>query len=110
MPNYIFKSPETGEEREVFQAINDEHVYVVAGLKWERVWTCPQLSMDTKIDPFSEKQFLDKTSKPGTIGDMWDRAADLQQERAAGNKGIDPLSGKSVETKKKKEASRDIWI
>jgi hypothetical protein len=38
--------------------------------------------MDTKIDPYSQKQYLDKTRKRGTIGDLWDRAGELSQIRA----------------------------
>ena len=83
MPSYSFKCPKTSEVREIFQSMMDEHKYEVNGVEWERVWSSPQLSMDVKVDPFSAKQFLDKTSKPGqTLGSLWDRAADLKEERA----------------------------
>ena len=50
--------------------------------KWRRVYTSPNASIDTKIDPFSRKQFVDKTgNKKGTLGDLWDRSAELSKER-----------------------------
>jgi len=79
---YLFEHPETGELRDVFFNVNDEKIYEDGGVVWQRRWTPPQLSIDTKIDPYSEKQFLDKTRKCGKIGDLWDRSAELSAIRA----------------------------
>ena len=100
MPCYQFVNESTGEIREVFQGMNEEHRYEVNGVEWPRVWNSPQLSSDMKVDPFSAKQFLDKTSKPGqTLGSLWDRAADLKEERAekTGEKFERPNSKKEKE-------------
>lgn len=104
MPIYIYQHPHTGEIREIFQNMNDEHVYYSQGVKWKRVFTTPQLASQglSNIDPFSEKQFLDKTDKPTTIGDMIDRAKELSQKRADKNGGVDPLKEKFVKEYKEK--------
>lgn len=79
---YLFENPETGELKDVIFNIDDEKIYEENGVAWQRRWTPPQLSMDTKIDPYSQKQFLDKTRKGGTVGDLWDRSAELSAIRA----------------------------
>lgn len=80
---YLFEHPETGEFRDVIFHMDDEKIYVDdQGVTWQRRWTPPQLSIDTKIDPYSQKQFLDKTRNAGTVGDLMDRAADLSAARA----------------------------
>lgn len=83
MGTYIFSNPNNPSEvKEVFQHINDEHIYIENGIKWNRVFTCPTSSVDTKIDPFSSKEFAAKTSnKSGTLGDMYDRAKEASQQR-----------------------------
>jgi hypothetical protein len=89
-PLYEYIHPETNERIELLQSVHDEHKYSFGGVEWQRVWSLPQISMDTKIDPFNQKQFLEKTSKPGTLGDLWDRASDLSSERAQKD-GVDNL-------------------
>ena len=66
MPIYIFKNPITGKVKEVIQSMNQEHVLFEDGVKWERIFTIPQSSIDTKIDPFSEYDFKNKTSNNTT--------------------------------------------
>ena len=61
MAMYLFYNPETHEIREVFQKTNEPHVYSTEGVVWERIWTVPQMSVDTKINPNSSKQFIEKT-------------------------------------------------
>ena len=87
---------------EVFQSVNDLHEYVLAGVKWDRVWTVPQIGIDTKIDGFDQQKFLDKTSKGGTMGDIWDLSAEMSSKRADKLGGIDPL--KAAEDKKYSDA------
>ena len=91
---YLFEHPDTGELRDVFFEVNDEKIYVdEKGVTWQRRFTLPQISIDTKIDPYSQKQFMDKTNKSSTIGDLWDRAADLSAARAEKD-GIDAVKQK----------------
>jgi hypothetical protein len=85
MPTYLFENPSTGEIKEIIQGINEEHKYVDSdGLMWNRVYTVPQASIDTKIDPLSAKDFAAKTgSKKGTLGDMFDQAREASLKREA---------------------------
>lgn len=79
---YLFENPETGELRDVHFNIDDEKIYEEDGVVWQRRWTPPQIATDTKLDPYSQKQFIEKTRKSGTVGDLWDRSAEMSQIRA----------------------------
>jgi len=95
MPIYIYKHPEKEEYIEVLQGMNDEHVYEQDGLAWERVFLAPNASIDSDVDPFSGRQFVDATAaKKGTMGDMLDYSKELSQKRASVNGGIDPVKEK----------------
>ena len=54
--------------------MTEDHVYFHSeGLEWKRVFTAPNASIDTRIDPNSSTEFIRKTeNKKGTIGDMMD--------------------------------------
>lgn len=100
MPNYLFlkvnSRPKEYSERfyhmneapSIGAVIKDEN-----GVRWRRVATKPQASFDTKVDPYSSKDFVKATNKPGTLGDLWDRAAESSQKRADKD-GIDPIQEK----------------
>ena len=53
MPEYLYEDPETGEKVSVSQGINENHKYNVDGKEFDRVFTVPNASIDTKIDPMS---------------------------------------------------------
>ena len=73
MPYYLFSHPKTGEIQEIFFHMNDEKTYIDNnGLKWNREFVVPQASIDTNIDPYSKRAFMDKTNKAGTFGEMMD--------------------------------------
>lgn len=95
MPIYLYHNEETGETREVFQNMKDKHEYFGEdGTEycWKRVFTIPQASIDSQIDPFKSSDFVDKTgNKKGTYGDLLDRSAELSEKRAELNGGIDPV-------------------
>jgi hypothetical protein len=96
MPIYEYQNPETGELIEVLQTMVEDHVYFDSdGLEWKRVFTAPNMSVDSQIDPYSSKDFVQKTeNKKGTIGDMMDYSKELSQERAEKNGGVDPVKEK----------------
>jgi len=95
MPIYVYKHPDEEEYREVFQGMNDEHVYEEGDVKWKRVLLVPNASIDNSIDPFSNQQFIDAThKKKGTMGDMMDLSAELSAKRAEKAGGIDPVKEK----------------
>ena len=96
MPIYEYQNPETGELIEVLQTMVEDHVYFDSdGLEWKRVFTAPNMAIDSQIDPYSTKDFVQKTeNKKGTVGDMMDYSKELSQERAEKNGGIDPVKEK----------------
>jgi hypothetical protein len=76
----------------VWQSVHEEHVYEIEGVEYSRVYTVPQASIDTRIDPYSQKEFREKT-KVENVGDMWDRSKELSEIRAA-KEGKDPIKEK----------------
>ena len=96
MPIYIYKHPEEEKYIEELQGMNDKHVFFDSdGLEWKRVFTIPNASIDSKIDPHSQKEFIQKTeNKKGTYGDMMDFSKELSHIRAEKNGGLDPVKEK----------------
>jgi hypothetical protein len=60
------------------------------GTQWRRAATKPRASIDTKMDPYSSKDFVKATNKKGTMGDLWDRSKEASLKRAD-KEGIDPV-------------------
>jgi len=90
MPYYTFSHPESGETQDLFFHMNDEKIFVDEnGIKWVREFTVPQASIDTNIDPFSKRAFMDKTNKAGTFGEMFDLSKELSEKR--GGPKNDPI-------------------
>lgn len=98
MPIYIFQRESTKEVKEVFQNMNDKHEYFGADGSendWKRVFTVPNASIDTNVDPFDSKQFVERTgAKKGTIGSLMDQSKELSEKRAEKNGGVDPVKEK----------------
>ena len=96
MPIYIYKHPDEEEYIEVLQTMAQDHEYFDSdGLEWKRVFTVPNASIDSQIDPYSKKDFVDKTAnKKGTFGDMMDHSKEMSQMRAESNGGVDPVKEK----------------
>ena len=55
MPIYVYKHPDEEEYREVFQGMNDKHVYEEGGVEWKRVFLSPNASIGK--DPVKEKYY-----------------------------------------------------
>ncbi len=91
MPEYIYENPETGEQVTVWQSIHEDHSYEINGVSYNRVYTIPNASIDTKIDPHSQKDFREKAK--GTIGELWDQSAEASAKRAERH-GEDPVKKK----------------
>lgn len=83
MPVYIYKNPKTEEIKEIVQSVHDKHEYSENGLKWERVFTLPQVNTQEKLNENStEKDFARVTgSQKGSVGDLWDRSKELSDKR-----------------------------
>jgi predicted nucleic acid-binding Zn ribbon protein len=95
MPLYIYLNSETQEYVEIFQKMNDVKEYFGENgdeTTWKRIFTVPNASFDSKIDPFKASEFARKTgSKKGTYGDLLDKSAELSQQRADIVGGVDPV-------------------
>ncbi len=86
MPIYIFELD--GVYKEVVQTMKEPHVFIDEnGRSWSRVFVSPQAAQNTKCDPFSSKDFVNKSaSKKGNIGNLFDAAkeASIKREEKAG--------------------------
>ncbi len=105
MPIYLYKGPD-GEVKEVFQSMNEEHVYGEDGIQWVRIFCIPQASFDVKIDPFSSTDFREKTGKKrGTVGDLWNTSKELslKRESIAGQDFIKEKHLDNYEKKRKRK-------
>ena len=96
MPLYTYRNPETGEEVDLVQGMNDIHEFTDEnGLKWDRVFYAPNASIDTRTDEFSQQKFIDRTaSKKGTYGDLLNYSAEMSEKRANQAGGVDPVKDK----------------
>jgi hypothetical protein len=95
MPIYLFKNPNTGEIVQKVQAMNDSHDYSEDGVKFERIFTIPNATIDESIDPNSSQAFVEKTGKmKGTLGEIWDYSQELSEKRKK-IYGSDPVRDKA---------------
>lgn len=107
MPVYVFEHPKTGEKKELYQKHSDEHVFTDSkGVKWNRIFCIPYTKIDPGINPFSEKDFAEKTkNKNYTIGDMWDLSGELSRKRESltGRDEVKEKHAKSQQKRKRKQ-------
>ena len=102
MPLYLFKNPKTNKIVSVFQAMSDDHSYSENGIKYERIFTVPNASIDSQIDHNSSQQFVEKTGKmKGTLGEIWDYSKEMSEKRSKVT-GVDPIREKSEAAYSKK--------
>lgn len=101
MPYYEFIK-ETGETETIFLHMNEPKVYngedgTEIGL-WKRVYHVPQMSLDTRIDPFDKNAFINTQNlKKETVGSTLDRSAEMSEKRAALRGGVDPIKQVALE-------------
>jgi predicted nucleic acid-binding Zn ribbon protein len=84
MPIYLYQNPKTQETIEVIQSVNDTHEYIDnSNLKWDRIFTVPEVNSQGSLDVNCDaKKFSEFTAnKKGTVGDIWDRSAELSEKR-----------------------------
>lgn len=95
MPVYLYQNEQTGEIKEIVQSMSEKHEYSENGIAWVRIFTIPTAAVDTVIDPWSSKDFVEKTrNKKGTLGGIWDQSAELSEKRK-GNSNVDPVKEKN---------------
>lgn len=110
MPLYPFVNTKTGQTEDVLLGMNDPKVYLGPDgtddpTLWKRVYTLPQASFDTKVDPHSAKDFVKVTNKRGVVGDLFDRSAELSAKRAE-KEGTDPIKSKFYKRFSKKHGGK----
>ena len=110
MATYLYQNPETKEVKEIFQSMQEKHTYSENGVEWNRIFTVPQSSIDTRIDPWSAKDFVEKTGKKsGTLGGLWDKSRELSEKRK-GSSNFDPIKDKHYESYKQKVGKDHIDV
>jgi|TARA_R110000751_G_scaffold283106_1_gene386419 hypothetical protein len=92
MPEYVYENPKTGELVNVWQSVHEDHSYEIDGVVFNRIFTVPNAAIDTKIDPYSQKDFKEK-AKGSTVGELWDQSKELSQKREE-KEGVDPVKTK----------------
>lgn len=95
MPQYIFCNPlQEDQIVEVFFHMNDKKFYIDEnGVEWRRVFTVPQASIDSDIDPNNRQEFARRAAKYSTIGDLADKSLELSEKRKS-KEGFDPVEKK----------------
>ncbi len=83
MPQYRFENPENQEEFvDVFFHMNDTKVYFAPdGKEWRRKYFSPQAAKDTQIDPRNKNDFVRRTEKYSTVGDMFSISKEMSEKR-----------------------------
>lgn len=112
---YQFKNKKTGEIRDIVMSMKDYIPYRGENNNeddWERIYYAPQVNLgDTKLDPFDNKAFVEKTGHmKGTYGDLLDFSAEQSEKRAEKTGGEDPLKRKYFDdySKKRKGAKHHM--
>ena len=95
MPLYTYEHPETRETVDVLEKMNDIHIHIDKdGVEWRRIFHIPNASIDSQINPFDSKAFVDKTGAgEGKYGEMMDRSREMSQKRKD-KLGYDPVQKK----------------
>jgi len=87
---------------EVVQKMNDLHEFIdKKGVRWSRIFVNPCSSADTRADPWSHKDWMRRTNKRMTAGEMMDEAAQLSEKRAK-DAGVDHVKKKIFDDYEKK--------
>lgn len=103
MPVYLYQNPNDGEIKEIIQSVHDVHEYYENDIKWNRIFTAPEVNTQEKLNiNSSAKDFSRVTSnKKGSVGDMWDQSQELSEKRKKVY-GKDPVKQKYFEDWSKK--------
>lgn len=112
MPQYLFLDELTNKIEEVFFKFADAPsigTYIeYENRKLRRLATIPNASSDSvAVDPYSSKDFARITNKGGTIGELWDRSAEMSEKRKDKD-GIDPVMEKHLAAQEKKTGRKSL--
>lgn len=83
MPFYSYIDDRDGKIYDKIQGMNEIHqAFASDGYKLRRIFYNPQTSFNTKIDPLSSRDFVEKTrTKKEKVGDILDRSKELSLRR-----------------------------
>lgn len=108
MPVYIYKHPEKEEYKEIIQTMREPHVYFEQDIEWKRVFTVPNASIDSHVDAWDKRGFVNKTGNmKGTVGDILDYSSELSAKRAE-KTGEDPIKRKAFDAYKKQTGKKHL--
>lgn len=104
MPLYDFFNETTQETREVFFKMDDVKEYngedgTEIG-QWRRLYSSPQLSIDTDFDPRNKEEFIRRGEKYKDLGSLMDKSRELSEKREQKD-GRDSVKDKFFEDYKK---------
>jgi hypothetical protein len=107
MPVYLYQNPKTKEIKEIVQSIHDEHEYYENNVKWNRIFTAPEINTQDKLKvDSSAKDFARVTAnQKGSLGDLWDRSSELSEKRKK-IYGKDPVKEKYFKDWSKKRKGK----
>lgn len=98
---YTYQHPKTKKTIDIVQSMNDTHEFYDAnGVRWNRVFTKPNATIDAQINPFSARDFAKKTEKY-TVGECWDLSAEMSEKRKK-IEGKDKVKEKTISDYRKK--------
>ena len=98
MPLYLFENEKTGEQREIVLPMKAPKVYKEG---WKRVFTVPNAMTPVQIDAYNKTDFVQKTARYKTVGDLWSSSEEMSHKRAD-KEGKDPVREKYFENYSKK--------
>ena len=109
MPLYNYIDDDDGEIYEVEQGMNDVHELFISGKKLRRLFSIPNAAVKTRLDPFSSKDFVEKTGgMKGSVGDMLDMSAEMSAARAEKHDGVDPVQRKHFDDYEKRVGKKHL--
>jgi len=108
MPIYLYQNPKTGKVKEIVQSVHDNHEFFEDGIKWDRIFTAPEVNTFGTLGAESNaRQFSELTGKQkGTMGDLWDRSQELSDKRKKLYGGEDPVKKKYYKDWSKKRKGK----
>jgi hypothetical protein len=107
MPIYLYQNPKTREIKEIIQSVHDLHEYYEDNIKWNRVFTVPEVNTQDKLSVDSNAKDFDRITgkKKGSIGDLWDQSKELSEKRKK-IYGKDPVKEKYFKDWSKKRKGK----
>jgi hypothetical protein len=106
MPVFDFADEATGKTISVLVTLAEpdsaRHTQVVDGTTYKRVYSAPLAAVDTQKGALTQNDFNRvTTNKNLKVGDMWNIAQEMSQDRADKNGGYDPVREKFYEKHQK---------